>query len=443
MVKTYTNWFIKTRDWKKNDWRNWVAEEYEKLKTSPWTLKNYPQLKDTSFEDLVNMPLTSNYIEAPDDFPTVLRYESTGTVERKMIKLSRNDANKAILGIGRNIWLIRGEPKFKNALMMGSLGLASEAFMNYVSYVIARNAIFIEGGKWRDNVEKIIRRKPYDLIGAPLPYYYDFLKNFDHDIYYDLTFWIGSGDVMTTKIRKTVINKGASLGKLFYPVDTYGASECILLGMEIPPEVVEAVQYSPETNILLIKKENGELINIFDAKPGDVGEVIITPLFDYMVPNYPLNDIIEVITGESKFGLPTFRIIGRRGIPVDVELNTLGRIKGYFSMYPRILGIIIDGKRINDLLGKEFDTESIILIKEKEGKISVLIYVERDISTEEFIERLKNSKDIKYLYDDIQNGLIELELIKDPEVIEEISNYYYNKFGSQTTVPRAIILTRD
>lgn len=333
LVKSYTQWYFETIDWKKNDWRNWVAEEFERLKKSRWTLRNYPNLRNISFEDLVNSPISEKYIEASDDFPGVMKYVSTGTVERKTIKFSKSDTKKIILGVGRHIWLMRGEARFRNALMMGSLGLASGTFMGYVSYMISRNFLFVEGGKWRKHISKIIKNEPYDLIGTPLPYYVDFLRNFNEDIYWDLTFWIGSGDIMTSYLRNMVVRKGQEFNKIFYPVDTYGASECIIIGMEVPPNIVNAVQYAPETNILLLKKEDGSLINIFDAKPGDIGELLTTPLFDYMVPNYPLNDIVEIVEDETKFGLPSFRILGRKSVKIDLDLHSLGHLEGYFSMY--------------------------------------------------------------------------------------------------------------
>lgn len=425
------------------DWRNWVAEEFNKLKKSPWTPKNYPKLKNIDYDDLVKIKPSKTYMEAPQGFPAVMQFTSTGAVERKTIKFSQNDFKKIILSVGRHIWLIRGEPRFRNALMIGELGLVSGAFMRYVSYTITKRFLFVENGKWREKVNKIIKHGPYDLIGMPLPCYIDFLRNFKHDVYWDLTIWIGLRDIMTSKLRNMVINKGEELGKIFYPLDTYDASECIILGMEIPPNVVNSVLYAPETNILFIKKENGEVINIFDAKVGDRGEALVTPLFDYMVPNYKLHDIIEITEDETEFGLPAFKIIGRKGVRVELDLETMGEVKGYFSMYARVMGVVIDGRRYTDFLGKHFETDQITLVKERNGKVIMETYVEVNVDIDKFMELLKKDDELFYLHDDIRNGIVKLNLIRDPEFINEVKKYYYEKYGSQATIPRIIILDRD
>ena len=443
IVKEYTRWYFETRDWKKADWRNWVAEEFEKLKRSSWTLKHYPQLKDTTFEDLSSFPISEEYKEAPKNFPAVITYKSTGTKAQKIIKLSKGDIRKALLGVGRHIWLIKGEPRFKCGLYMGFPGLASEEFLSYASYIVSKKSMFIIAGQWRDYVNEIIKRAPFDFMSLPLPYFVDFLKNFKEDIYDDISFWTTWGDVMTEYIRGLFMQKSKELKKIFYTVDLYGVSECLYAATELPPNVTKQMQYMPETNIMLIKKENSEIINIFDAKSGDRGEVLLTPLFDYMVPNYPLYDIIEIVNDESPFGLPTLRVLGRKGISIDMELKTLGHIRGYYSIYVRIMGIIIDGYEYTRLLGTKFGTDHITLIEEKKGRVILRTYTERFVAREDLIEAIRKDKKLYYLYDDIKNSLLDVELIADPQVINEVKEYYYTRYGSQATIPRIIILRRE
>ncbi len=118
---------------------------------SAWTLRNFPFLRNTSFEDLENLPITKEYKEAPPDFPADIIYQSTGTISKKTIKLTRQDIIRAILAAGRALWCIKGEARFRNALMMGYLGLATGEISKLPSLIIAKKIYFSS----RQSVEKI------------------------------------------------------------------------------------------------------------------------------------------------------------------------------------------------------------------------------------------------------------------------------------------------
>lgn len=443
IVKQYTEWYFLTRDWGKIDWKNWIADEFERIKKTKWTRKRFPDLKDISFEELPNYPITTKYVEAPPDYPTYLSYYSTGTRDKKLIKLSKDDLRKIFLGLGRIIWTGKNEARFKNGLYMGFPGLGSGEVINYAMYLLSSKGIYINAGDWRKHVRKILRKSPYDLLILPLPYYVDFIMNFHEDIYDGLSYWIVGGDLFTEYLRSLLVNKSHQLGKILYSVDYYGASECFLLGTEIPPFITKSLQYSPETSIILIRKENGDIINLFDAKTGDRGEVIVTPLFNYTVPNYPLHDIIEIDETESKFGLPTFRILGRKGIRVDIELESLGHIKGWYTIYARVMGIVIDGSALNDLIGREFNCNHLTIVKQKDAKVEIIIYVDKKINYNNFISKLREDKKINYLYNDIQNNLVHIDIIYNPQLIKEIETKYYERYGPQATIPRLIILESE
>jgi len=160
-----------------------------------------------------------------------------------------------------------------------------------------------------------------------------------------------------------------------------------------------------------------------------------TLLFEYMVPNYSLRDIIEIVDEESPFGLPTIRVLGRKGVRVDIKLETLGHIRGYFSMYTRVMGIIIDGFRYTNLLGRIFKTNHISLVQTKHDHVLITTYTEIPVSREEFIEAIKNDKKLYYLYDDIMNSSLDIEFIHDPKVIEEVKEHYYSRYGEQVRLP--------
>ena len=101
LVRKYTKWYIETRNWKKNDWRNWLAEEFEKSKRTKWTLRNYPELMNYSMEDMVNYPVSEEYKDYPEDYPAVITTFSTGTIRRKVIKWTREDMIRNFMIFGR------------------------------------------------------------------------------------------------------------------------------------------------------------------------------------------------------------------------------------------------------------------------------------------------------------------------------------------------------
>lgn len=443
IIRAYTKWYYKTRDWKKNDWRNWVAQEFERIKMSKWTLKNFPDLREISYEDLPAYPITEKYVEAPENYPTALQYYSTGTIDKKRIKLSKEDLKRIFLGIGRIIWTGKNEERFKNGLYMGFFGLGSGEMLKFATHLLSERGIYIEAGRWREHVDTIIRNAPYDLLILPLPYYADFILNFKKDIYNGLSYWIVGGDLFTEYLRSLLTVKSQEFKKVFYSVDYYGTSECFLLGTEIPPFITRALQYTPETAIILIRTENGEMINLFDAKPGVKGEVIVTSLFNYMIPNYPIHDIIEVEESESKFGLPVFRVLGRKGVRVDIELESIGHIRGWYSIEARVMGLVIDGAALNDLIGREFKCEHICFVEQRNAKVYLRIYTDRRISLDDFMKALREDDKINYLYHDIENNLLHIEIIYNQQLISEIKAKYYERYGPQATIPRIIIVESE
>jgi len=347
-----------------------------------------------------------------------------------------------LIALGRNMWLINGAARLKNTLAMGFPGLASGELAEFISALFSKKYVMVVAGRWREKIKKIIKNAPYDFVGGPLPYTFDLIMSLDKDIYDNVTFLFNTGDLLTDFLRNNMIGKVMKFGKIAYTIDFYGLSETIFLAVEIPPTIVKCMQDIPETHVALLKKENGELIHLFDAKAGDRGELIVTPLYDYMVPNYFTGDLVEIIDEESKFGLPTYRVLGRIGMPVDLELETLGHIKGVYMMYLRVRGITIDGYAYTNLLGDKFDTDHITLIEERERKVVLRTYVDKKIDKEDLLMAIKEDKRLYYLYEDIMSGVIDIEIIADKEVIKEIKIKTYEKFGAQATVPRIILLSQ-
>ena len=441
--KKLSKWFFETENWKKNDWRNWVAEEFERIKASEWTLRNFPDLKNYSFEDLVTYPINEKYAEAPEGFPSVFQYTSSGTFDKKTIKLSRDDGKKLLRAVMRIVWLWKGEDSFKRGLLFGFPGLISGEVAEYVGYIFLRDMLFVHGGSWRLYIDKIIEKAPYDVIFSVMPYVIDFWKNFKENIYTDPTFVICGGDILTDYIRNLIIDTASAFGKVVYPIDIYAASETTWLGSEIPPQVVKSLLHVPETHVALIHKEDGTLVNIFDAKPGDRGELIVTPLFDYTVPNYNLRDVIEILSDETPLGLPSFRVLGRKGQIIEIELSTIGYIKGVYSALMRVKGMNINCFEFTNLLGEKFGTDHFSLIYEKEDKVIMNTYVEKSIDQEKLLNSIAENDKISYMYDDIKSGMLQLNIIVDPEVLREVRRIYYERYSGQASIPRCVLVKKE
>ena len=442
MRKKVNEWYFTTKSWKKNDWRNWVAEEFERVKKTPWTLKKFPHLKDVTFEDLPSLGVAEKYEEAPPDYPAITQFYSSGSAERKLIKMSKGDLFKIVLQLGRLIWLMKNEPKLKNGLILTFFGLPTHRVSSLARYVFFRKSLIISRGTWRDNLKTIIKHAPFDGFFSVMPFTLDFWKHIDVDIFDDITFYATSGDILTDYLRELMINKGKEFGKMIYPVDIYSSAEEGILASEIPPTIVNELQYFPETHIALLRKENGEIINLFDAKPGDRGEILVTPLFDYTIPNYPLKDLIEVKSDESILGLPTYKIYGRSGQPVDLELEKLGRIKGIHAAFIRVKGININAYAYTNLLAKYFHTDHFTLIYDRPEKVVMVTYVENHVDKNDLLEKIKKSEDISYFYNDIINGWVDLEVIYDPEVVDEVKRKVYAR-SYQANIPRVVLVERE
>ena len=439
IIKQQRQWYDLTKDWSKKDWKNWVISEFDRLKKTPWTIKNYPELKDLDFEDLATLPLGIEYKEAPENFPAAMKFKSSGTRTPKIIKLSKNDLRKVLLAVGRTLKEILGDVQVERAMMMGFPGLASGRINKFVVNIIAKKGTFVHASRWREEKKIITKNAPYDFLLMPLPYTIDFFKHLDVDIFKDISFCYSGGDIMTDYIRELISRKGMEFNKIIYPADVYGISEIATGGLEVPPKVVKSMQYVPETNIMFLKKENGDVVNIFDAKTGDRGELYITPLFDYMVPHISTDDVIEIVRDETPFHLPALRVIGRKGIHVELELKTLGYIKGIYTILARVKGIDIDGNEIINLIGRKFMSESIILVEEKPDKVLMRIYTSVPVKLELLLDEFSRHSKLKYLNEDIENNLLEIEIIHDPEVIAEIKDVIYSKYGGQATLPWVIV----
>ncbi|MCD6491783.1 MAG: hypothetical protein J7K59_05805, partial [Candidatus Korarchaeota archaeon] len=213
-----------------------------------------------------------------------------------------------------------------------------------------------------------------------------------------------------------------------------------ILGFEIPTKLQQADIYVPETHLAFIKRENGELVNILDAKKGETGEYIITTLQKYIIPNLRLHDIVKVVEVNTPLGLPAIRILGRVAHKEVIETKTLGEIKGISGLNIRVKGIIFNDYYLTNFIEREFEMKHLIILEEKEDYVVMRLYCDKHINLEAFLEKLGKDKDTGYLVDDYKNGVLKIEIIPDPEVIKEFEEKIISTRGGQATIPRLILI---
>ena len=440
LIRKYTKWYIKTRNWSKNDWRDWLSEEFEKCKKTKWTRRKYSDLMKYTMEDMVEYPVNEEYEDYPENYPAVITSVSTGTIKKKIVKWTRADLIKNFIAFGRTIWWLKGESRFRNMLLMGGAGVISGEGSKYAIDFISSKGIAKEFESIIQNFDIIKKKEPFDLVFTSLPYLIPFIKKINENIFYNPSFFLITGDRVSPYIRHLVIDLGKRLDSTIYPMDFYGCAEGGILGFEIPTKLQQVDIYVPETHLAFIRKENGELVNILDAKKGDVGEYIITTLQKYVIPNLRLHDVVEVVEENTPLGLPAIRILGRVAHREEIETKSLGLIRGISGLNLRVKGIVFNDYYLTNFIENVFKMKHLILLEEKEDYVIMRVYCDKHIKLEDFLEKLAEDKDTGYLINDYKNDVLRIEVIPDPEVIEEFEKKIFLTRGGQATVPRLILL---
>jgi len=391
-------------------------------------------------EDMVNYPVSEEYKDYPEDYPAVITTFSTGTIRRKVIKWTREDMIRNFMIFGRTTWWIKGEGRYRNILLIGAVGVMSGVGTKYAVDFLSSKGIAAEYDYIVKNFDLIKKKGPYDLIYVNLPYVISLIRKIDENIFYNPAFILMSGDKVTPYIRHLIADLGKRLNTLIYPIDFYACAEGGILGFEIPTKLPQCDIYTPETHLAFIKKENGELVNILDAKEGDVGEYVITTLQKYMIPNLKLHDIVKVVKEDTPLGLPAIKVLGRAAHQEVIESEKLGEIRGISGVNLRAKGIIFNDYYLTEFIEKTFKMKHIIILEEKKDHVVMRLYCDKHVNLEEFLKELEKDKNTGYLIKDYKNEVLKIEIIYDPEIIEEFEEKIYSRRGGQATVPRLILI---
>jgi len=442
-------WIEETENWKKTDWKDFQEERFEGLKLSSWTLRLFPDVQNYSYDELINYPPVNYYPSVPPDFKAAIRVSSTGTVKQKIISYTRNDVLWIARSVGRLLHLsFETLPNDLSLLIHSGPPYASWAY-THMSKNLVRKLIDIEVKDPESLIGQLNLAKkfgPYDAIGGSQAYLVMLIENLGkdvHKIFRNDTVVVTGGDVLYDSIIAYFKARLSDLGiDRVYIDDFYGASEVPVIGI-IPERYYVREKYEhlfmPESAVQILVKEDGTKVNLFDAKPGDSGKLLSTLLFDLMIPNYNLKDIIYVTGRDPKTGLPTFKVLGREMYKVTIEHPLIGVVKGYTGTMFKLLAAPMNTFAFDSLMAR-FKTRYLLLIFIKKGKVIFELYTEKPIEEKFLVKQFQYDPLLKPLYQIYISGLLEIEIKKiDLSYTKFILN---RKLTGQPKIPRVLLVSK-
>ena len=409
--------YERTRAWGRARWIRYVKESFEKIKTK-WTLRNFPWLKEATIEDLRDAKV-HRWIPPPNDYPFEYKIYSSGTTERKEVKVNREDLKTTAKWIG---WIILNNlGRFpRNFLGIYASGQLSEVLTKFVAEIFADRSTLIQATRLVESIEAIEAGALYDVSFLLTPFLPILLKNITKDIFeVDAILGVG-GTLLTSDIIKLVEDLNKKKGLRMNLSNIYGLTETGILAYgSFKYGMRGDMAYLP-THVGFIRTEEGKLINIFDAPKGTKGEYIITRFSPYAIPNYNTDDIVEVVKEDSPHGLPTIRIIGR-GARVKMEINIpdIGEVRAWGLWFLRLPTI-----SINSILYSEFRGEGInalFVVEDKGTKAILWVYVSEKVTSEKFELLIRRFDPI--LLELINHGIVEPRVIHNKKFVDG----YYKK----------------
>ena len=409
-------WIKETSDWRKDDWRAYLDKTFNELKKTSWTRKFFPDLENLNYEDLDTYPIQYGYPSAPENYPRFLEWKSSGTVKPKVIRFSRRDVIPMIRSIGRFAYNIGKYDAEKGLGITSVEPFATATMVKFGISLIAKKCISIPIYQLEENSKEIVRNAKYDglvtLVGFLLP----FLKKVvsKYDVFKDDAAFILSGDVLTESIVKKIESYIERWGINISIQNFYACAEGGLIAASSTD--YRQLIYYPENVGLRILTGKRELIDIMNARKGDVGEAIITIFRELMIPNYALGDLIEVI-GYDNSGLPIISVLGRKIRKVAFELPGYGSIEGVAGAVLRVAGAPLNINALDEVLAT-FETSYLIIIDDYKLNARFTIYSEKKINEDTFWEKIRGNYQLRVWEEKRKIGIVDFEFITDRELIE-------------------------
>jgi len=443
-IKEGGSYAEKTINWGIEDWKTYQANRFDELKSNEWTRRAFPKLKDVTYDELPFYDKTLEYPTFPDNFPAYRTIYSTGTIKRKLIKFTKEDMlfiARTIVGELQKATNSIGKVIDRNLLALaGGDAYVSGSVATIVSLAVKR-AITFDPIQMKKNISRIKKLGPFNVIAGILAFLFVFLEQLDESIFSDDLWLVTGGDALTPSVQTYLKNKIKELSDVDpYLMDSYGCSEGVMLGLSM--EFLErdpSLVIWPSLDIMVLEKENGEMINILDAKKGDRGILYITPMFTFMIPNYKLGDIIEITGFSNKFNLPKIRVLGRQTYKVTIKHPVFGEIEGISGAHLRIFGIPFNTWAFDRFMSKL--SGNYTLIVEKEGNKALFkLYADKKISKEFLVKQFENDIDLQPIYHGIINNVIDIEV--KPINFTHADLVFSNWKGGQLKVPKIIVKSR-
>lgn len=434
--KASLEWYEKTKDWSVEEWKDYQAKRFDEMKKNPWTSKVYPDLREVSYEDLLNYPMTVDYPEYPDGFPALIVIYTTGTTRKKTVMFTKEDALFNAKVIGALVHEMVGFDKAENVLSIaGERNYVSEMAAKSIGLFVKKN-VMLYADEFVDKLDYIVKRGPYDAIYAAQVVIMSLLEKIKTKFLKDGAIILHTGDIMYESfvnfVNETVKKQGTNK---VYLIDAYGASESPLLGVSHDSfNGILDLRPVLATSIFILEKENGERVNLLDADVGERGKLLITPMYTLTIPNYKIGDIIE-ITGRTKKGLPLYKVLGRDLYKVTFKHPKIGVVEGYSGAMFKIFAIPFNTYAFDKLMGR-LKTRYLAFIEKEATKATIKLYVEKDIDKDFLIQQLKADVHLLPLYEGIVMGNLDIEIYKENLSFLEIFNENWK--GGHLKVPRVI-----
>ncbi|MGQ4893225.1 MAG: hypothetical protein ACP6IQ_01215 [Candidatus Njordarchaeia archaeon] len=436
-------WCEETDGWKRNDWINYLKDRFEEKKKTRWTRLMFPKLMEYTYEELDSYPVTYNWPIYPSAFPVAAQWSSTGTIKKKLIKVTKEDILDIIKGVGRLGYthIMREGIINKELLLHWGEEFASGNLMKLQVIWSAKKALVLNTLKLRKEITKVKEKAPFDLIScATLASLVLLLRNIDFPLLKEGGTIVSTGDVLSPSIEKFIRESMERIGTTKFNIyDYYGSSETILIAGGFVSEQDHKLAYFPDILSLRLMKSDGKIIDIFSANKGDVGLALPTILTTLTVPNYKLGDIIEVVdTGNGK-ELPKIRVLGRESFSIEKEHPELGEIRGISGATIKILGTPVNTYALDELLANKLKLKYLSILEISRSKGRFIIYTDKKTTAETILEAFKSDRRLTPIYQLYEAGLIDLEVIHDKSVVENYEKLFLKEKEAKPFIPRAIL----
>jgi len=420
--------YEETKRWRLNAWRDYIEEEFERCKTK-WTLKRFPELKNAELNDLTDFKKfpPQDWINPPEDFPAARKTLTSGTFKRKEIQYSKNDLIKAITTAAWYVYSVN--KKFhEKGLFLYVQGANNEMYGTSIFAVHAAKILSNHGFtgnllNLNHDVKRIKKYAPFDTIHCVTPFFHAFvniIENLEFKLFDEKSILYLTGAPVYSDVFEIIEEYQREHNVKIQVLDYYAATETTILAVQ--GEEKHRLMYVPFTHYGVIKTDE-DVISILDAKPGTIGKYYVTRFFDYMIPNYDIGDLIEVV-GRAPNELPLIRVIGRHRIKrIEIKLPKIGEIQGFAGYEFRTPQAGLHGYVFREACAR-YKARSFVIAVPKQNKVVCFLYMDKPLKLETILKELETHPHGKVMLKMIEYGSIELCIECDPNVVKA---YYENE----------------